>query len=144
MEVVRKEVLMVQNLRLLGFDGDDAGAAARSGAGRGGPELHAGAFDRPNEKLLLRVLHFLLVTQSPDAAQVRGFSVFAHAACGWPGACMGVILTDALGCCTAFNVWSRSSGFAGRSRRRTTSPTSRDSCRCAVSAGQSGRVLLGY
>lgn len=73
---VRKEVLMVKNVKLLGFEVDDAGAAAH-GPARSGPELHANAFDRPNEKLLLRVLHFLLVTLSPDAAQVRGLGICA-------------------------------------------------------------------
>jgi hypothetical protein len=87
MEVVRKEALMVQNLRLLGFDGDAANDTARSDSSRSGPELHVGAFDRPNEKLLLRVLHFLLVTRSPDAAQVRGVSDFARVACVWLAAC---------------------------------------------------------
>lgn len=57
---LRKETVMAQNLQLLGFAAEEPDAA-----------VHAGSFDRPNEKLLLRVLHYLLVTVNPAAAQVR-------------------------------------------------------------------------
>lgn len=68
---------MAQNLKLLGFAPAPAGAAS---GGTGGStanaqatsELHPNMFDRPNEKVLFRVLHFLLLKLKPHAAQVRG------------------------------------------------------------------------
>lgn len=67
---LRKDVMMAQNLRLLGFATD---SAASSNATQ--TEIQPSMFDRPNEKLLFRVLHFLLLKLKPHAAQVHGRSM---------------------------------------------------------------------
>ncbi|KAF1330878.1 hypothetical protein FI667_g4914, partial [Globisporangium splendens] len=71
---VKKDAMLVQNLKLLGFPAADShyatSASASSSHATSVPPLHAHMFDRPNEKLLFHVLHFLLVHLEPNAAQV--------------------------------------------------------------------------
>lgn len=82
MALVKKDAMMAQNLKLLGFTTarehssavGSAGAASSVGASsKSAPQttLHPNMFDRPNEKMLFRVLYFLLLEIQPQAAQVR-------------------------------------------------------------------------
>ncbi|KAJ0402907.1 hypothetical protein ATCC90586_006029 [Pythium insidiosum] len=77
---LRKEVLMVQNLQLLGFRADDdATPAARPSAASlrsqssAAVSLHPNMFDRPNEKAFFLVLHFLLLKLQPSSEQELRF-----------------------------------------------------------------------
>lgn len=75
--MLKRDALMAQNLKLLGFSSVSVGTTTtvRGGVGTSAgnaqaTEVHPNMFDRPNEKVLFRVLHFLLLKLKPHAAQV--------------------------------------------------------------------------
>lgn len=75
--MMKKDAMMAQNLKLLrcACASPITAAAVTRGLGSAAAsaqttELHPNMFDRPNEKLLFRVLHFLLLKLKPQAAQV--------------------------------------------------------------------------
>lgn len=75
--ILKRDALMAQNLKLLGFSSASMGATTTVRGGFGSSagnaqatEVHPNMFDRPNEKVLFRVLHFLLLKLKPHAAQV--------------------------------------------------------------------------
>ncbi|TMW55976.1 hypothetical protein Poli38472_008624 [Pythium oligandrum] len=72
---LKKEVLLMQNLQLLGFPAAEAGPqhGVRTAEAMAKPVLHANMFDRPNEKVLFQVLHFLLVKMNPQVEQEMRF-----------------------------------------------------------------------
>ncbi|KAJ0397182.1 hypothetical protein P43SY_005109 [Pythium insidiosum] len=73
---LRKEVLMVQNLQLLGFRADDdarPSAASLRSQSSAAVSLHPNMFDRPNEKAFFLVLHFLLLKLQPSSEQELRF-----------------------------------------------------------------------
>ncbi|GLD94226.1 hypothetical protein PINS_up002837 [Pythium insidiosum] len=77
---LRKEVLLVQNLQLLGFRVDDdakaptrpLSASVRSHTSTA-VTLHPSMFDRPNEKVLFQLLRFLLLKLDPSNEQELRF-----------------------------------------------------------------------
>lgn len=73
--MITKGALMVQNLQLLGFVADDAphSRTVRMSERDAAPtQLQSNMLDRPNEKLLLQILHFLIARiASPATVQVR-------------------------------------------------------------------------
>jgi hypothetical protein len=67
---LRKDVMMAHSLQLLGISAS-VPAAAASSSSAATVSLHARMFDRPNEKMLFLVLHFLLLKLHPPIEQVR-------------------------------------------------------------------------
>lgn len=75
--MITKGSLMVQNLKLLGFVADDkphSRTVHLNGRSAVAIQLHPNMLDRPNEKLLLQILHFLIARIASQATMQVRFS----------------------------------------------------------------------
>lgn len=63
---LKKDAMMVRNLQLLGFDPTAATSGSRTSRSDASTTLHPNMLDRPNEKLLFAILHFLVLEIKPQ------------------------------------------------------------------------------